>query len=115
MVSGEQKLLAVLAHVSYLAGGIGFITAPLLILLLKKDDHFVYHHARQSLIAHLAILALSVITGLLSFILIGLFLLPFLAIFLLILFVASLFAAYRAANGEFFDYPMIQWLTKKFE
>jgi len=70
-ITGEQKLLAILAHLAYLLGGLGFIIAPLVIFLLRKEDPFVYHHAKQALVAHLAILAASVITSLLCILLIG--------------------------------------------
>ena len=35
-VTGEQKLLAILAHLAYFLGGIGFVIAPLVIFILKK-------------------------------------------------------------------------------
>jgi hypothetical protein len=40
-ISGEQKLLAIAAHVTYFLGGLGFIIAPLVIYLFKKEDAFV--------------------------------------------------------------------------
>jgi uncharacterized Tic20 family protein len=60
-ITGEQKLLAIIAHLAYFLGGLGFVIAPLVIFLLKKDDVFVYDHAKQALVAHLVILAVSVL------------------------------------------------------
>lgn len=113
-ISAEQKVFAVVAHIAYLLGGLGFIVAPLLIFLLKKDDAFVYHHAKQSLVAQLALLVFSAVVSLLSFLLVGLLLVPALAVFWLVLFIASLYACYKAINGEEYKYPMIQWLANKF-
>lgn len=105
--------MAILAHLAYLLGGLGFIIAPLVIFLLKKDDFFVYEHAKQALVAHLAILAASIIIGMLCFLLIGLLLLPVIAILWLLLIITSIIAAVRAADGELYEYPFIQRLVTK--
>ncbi len=112
-ITGEQKILAVLAHLAYLLGGLGFIIAPLIIFLVKKDDPFIREHAKQALVAHLAISVLSAITGLLSFVLIGLLLLPILAILCLLLFITSIMAAIKAIDGQPYEYPLIQKLINK--
>lgn len=106
-------MLAILAHLAYLLGGLGFIVAPLIIFLLKKDDPFVYEHAKQALIAHLAILILSIITSLLCMIVIGVLLLPVIALLWLLLLVTSVIAAVKAINGEYYEYPLIQKLVQK--
>ena len=72
-ITGEQKLLGILAHISYFLGGLGFIMAPLVIFLLKKEDPFVSEHAKQALVAHLAILAASFVVGISCMVLIGVF------------------------------------------
>jgi uncharacterized Tic20 family protein len=112
-ISGEQKMLAVLAHLAYLLGGLGFIVAPLIIFLLKKDDPFVHEHAKQALVAHLAIVVISAITGVLSMILIGLLLLPVLALLCILLFITSIIAAIKAIDGQPYEYPFIQKLVNK--
>jgi uncharacterized Tic20 family protein len=112
-ITGEQKLLAILAHISYFLGGLGFIIAPLVIFLLKKDDPFVYEHAKQSLVAHLAILVTSCLVGLLCTLLIGVLLLPIVGILWLILIVTSIMAASKAFNGESYQYPFIQGFINK--
>ncbi|SEP36476.1 DUF4870 domain-containing protein [Propionispora vibrioides] len=112
-ITGEQKLLAVLSHLAYLLGGLGFIVAPLVIFLLKREDRFVYEHAKQALVAHLVILVFSAITGLLCTLLIGFLLVPVLAIFWLLLLVTSIIAAVRAVDGQLYEYPLIQRFVNK--
>ena len=112
-ITGEQKLLAIIAHISYFLGGLGFIIAPLVIFLLKKDDPFVYEHAKQALVAHIALLAVSCVIGFLCTLLIGFLLLPILGILGLILFVTSIIAASKAFYGEEYKYPLIQDFVNK--
>ncbi|HMM22234.1 MAG TPA: DUF4870 domain-containing protein [Selenomonadales bacterium] len=112
-ISGEQKLLALIAHLSYFLGGLGFIIAPLVIFLLKKDDPFVYDHARQALVAHIALLAVSVVTGLLCMVLIGVLLVPVLIFLFVVLVVTSIIASLRALDGQLYRYPFIQGLVDK--
>ena len=112
-ITGEQKLLAILAHLAYLLGGLGFIIGPLIIFLIKKDDSFVYEHAKQALVAHLAILTVSIVSGVLCFLLVGLLLLPVIAILWLLLIITSIIAAIKAADGQLYEYPLIQKLVNK--
>lgn len=112
-ITGEQKILSILAHISYFIGGIGFIIAPLLIFLLKKDEPFVSEHAKQALVAHVAILVLSCIVGALCMLLIGVLLIPVVSILWLVLLVTSVLGAIKALNGEEYQYPFIQSLVNK--
>lgn len=114
-ITTEQKILALLAHIAYFLGGIGLIVVPLLIFLLKKDDAFVYHHAKQSLVAQLAMLFFTAIVSLLTFVLVGVLLLPVLAILWIALLITSLIGGWRALQGREYYYPMVQWLVRKFE
>ncbi|ATW26517.1 DUF4870 domain-containing protein [Candidatus Formimonas warabiya] len=112
-VSGEQKFLAVIAHLAYLLGGVGFIIAPLIIFLWKKDDPFVYDHAKQALVAHVMLLVAGLVVGLLCMVLVGLLLVPVLLILAIILVVTSLIAAWRAIEGRLYAYPFIQGIVAK--
>jgi uncharacterized Tic20 family protein len=114
-ITGEQKLLALIAHLSYFFGGLGFILAPLVIFLFKRDDPFVFEHARQALVAHLALLVAGVVVGLLCVVLIGIILIPVLAVLALVLVVTSLIAGVKALNGEPYKYPLIQGLVAKIQ
>jgi len=110
-ISADQKLLAIVAHISFFLGGMGFLVAPLVIYLIKKDDPFVQYHAKQALVAHLVLLVISTAIGLACFLFVGLLLLPLIPLLFLFLVVTSLIASYRAFNGELYDYPLIQPLV----
>lgn len=112
-VSGEQKIFAITAHIAYILGGLGFIVAPLLIFLLRKNDPFVNHHAKQALVAHLTILVLSAIVSFLCMLIIGVLLIPILGILWLLLLITSIIATVKALNGELYYYPLIQQLVNK--
>lgn len=114
-ITGEQKLLVLIVHLSYLLGGLGFILAPLVIYLLKKEDYFVYDHARQALVAHLSVLAISACVFLLCSLFIGVLLLPFLGILWLMLIVTSIIGAIKGLEGQLYRYPLIQDFVSKFE
>jgi len=63
MVSPESKLMGAICH-----GSIFFglpILVPLIVYLLKKDDDFVGHHARESLAMHIISLLLGAAVGIL--------------------------------------------------
>ncbi|MEL7564607.1 MAG: DUF4870 domain-containing protein [Dehalobacterium sp.] len=112
-VTGEQKLLAILAHLAYFIGGIGFIIAPLVIFLVKKDDPFVYDHAKQALVAHVMLLIASVVVALSCILLIGVLLIPVLFVLGIIFVITSLIAAFRALDGKLYAYPFIQGIVNK--
>lgn len=112
--TGEQKLLTVLAHLGYLLGGLGLVIVPLVIMILKKDsDPFVYHHAKQALVAQLATTVVTAAVGLLTALLIGILLLPLAALAWLLLLITSILAAIKSLNGDYYRYPLIQSLVEK--
>lgn len=111
-ITGEQKLLAIFAHLSYFLAGVGFIIAPLVIFLIKKDDSFVYEHAKQALVAHLSIVGVSLLVSSLCILLVGVLLLPILALLWLTLLVTSVIGAIKAFHGEDYRYPLIQGLIQ---
>ncbi len=113
-VSGEQKILAIVAHTAYFLGGIGFIVAPLIIMMLKKDDPFVQHHSKQALVAHLVLLIVSLVVSLLCTIFIGILLIPVLIVLWLVLIITSLIATVACLNGNLYHYPLIQKLVARF-
>lgn len=101
-INQQEKTLAVLVHI----GGLFFSwLAPLVIYLVKKgsDEELTIHHAREALNFQLTLLIAYVVCFILSFILIGLFLLWIVMLANLIL---SIMAAVKASNGIEYRYPM---------
>ena len=98
-------------------GAFGFL-APLLVWLLKRDEHpFIDHHAKESLNFQLTVLLVvlggavhavpAVIFGILT-LGIGLILLILLGLVVLVLwFVLPIVAAVKAGNGEGYRYPVV--------
>lgn len=98
-------------------GAFGFL-APLLVWLLKRDEHpFIDHHAKESLNFQLTVLLVvlggavlavpAVIFGILT-LGIGLILLVLLGLVVLVLwFVLPIVAAVKAGNGEGYRYPVV--------
>ncbi len=108
MVTTEQKLLAIAAHIAWVVGGIGLIVVPLIVYVVRKNDPFVAHHAKQALVAQLTMFVMSSLVSLLMMILIGFLLLPALALLWIGFFVAAVMAVVRAADSRLFYYPFIQ-------
>ncbi len=104
MVSSESKLMGAICHGSIFLGLP--ILVPLIVYLLKKDDDFVNHHARESLTMHIISLLLGVAVGVLCLILIGLLLVIPLAILGLVYAVFAIVAIIKCLSGEYYHYPV---------
>jgi uncharacterized Tic20 family protein len=97
-----------LCHLSALSIFIGIplgnIIVPLIIWLIKKDDHpFIDQQGKESLNFQISMLIYSVISAILVFVAVGIFLLIALALFDVI---AVIIATIRASDGEYFRYPL---------
>ncbi len=104
MVSPESKLMGAICH-----GSIFFglpILVPLIVYLLKKDDDFVNHHARESLTMHIIAMLLCMAVGVLSLILIGILLIIPLAILGLVYAILAIVAVIKCLSGEYYYYPI---------
>jgi uncharacterized Tic20 family protein len=100
--TSDEKVLAMLSHLLTLVGG--FI-APLVIWLVKKDDHnasFVTENAKESLNFQITVFILSIICIILVFVLIGILLIWALGIADLVL---VIIAAVRTNEGKLYRYP----------
>ena len=114
MITTEQKILAIVAHIGYLVGGISLIIVPLVIYFWKKDDFFIADHAKQALVAQACLTLLTIASALLTFLIIGVLMWPVVFIIYLIFLVTSFIGAYRAFKGEYYQYPFIQDIVQKF-
>jgi uncharacterized Tic20 family protein len=109
VVSSEDKVLAIVCHLSFLIGGLGFLFLPLIIFLIKRETSvFVAFHAREALNFHLSLLLYSICTLPFLFLLACLFfiLIPFYAALGIFALVVAIIAAVRAAEGAYYQYPL---------
>lgn len=107
MLTGEEKSLALLSHLLSLVIG---VIAPLVIWLIKKDESvFVAEHAKESLNFQISLLIYSFVVTILCFAVIGFVLIPFLAVFAL---VVIIIATVKASKGESYRYPLTIRLVK---
>jgi uncharacterized protein len=100
MDTGTSRILAVLSHVSFFFLP---IILPLVLLLLKNDDPFVRHHAKQAIVFHLAFYALMAISSFLAIILIGFLLMGIVGLWGLLF---TIVATVRSLNDEYYRYPV---------
>ena len=110
-VSKESQNWGTIAHLSALVMFVGVpsLVGPLIVWLAKKDDPYVDAHAREALNFNISYLIYAIVAGISVLLLIGLLALPFVFIAWLVLVVV---AGIRAANGEFYRYPLtIRFLT----
>ncbi|ROP63954.1 DUF4870 domain-containing protein [Curtobacterium sp. PhB115] len=97
----DQRLWATLTHI----GGIFFnFVAPLVAYLVLRDrGGFIREHTRAALNFHITMAIAYVVSGILTIVLIGLFLLPAIAI---VTIVFGILAAVAANSGQFYRYPL---------
>ena len=106
--SSEERILALVAHLSALVGAA--VIAPLVIYLLKKDTSpFVADQAREALNFHLTMILAFIVAGILTIVLIGVLFLIVLGIGGVVL---SIIAAVKANDGERYRYPFTLRLVK---
>jgi uncharacterized Tic20 family protein len=102
-VPSESRGWATAAHLVPLIG-LSFV-APLVIWLMKKDeDAFIEYHAKEALNFQIMMIIYVLASILLMFVLIG-----FVLIFVVLIYalVVMIIAGIKAANGEFYRYPLI--------
>lgn len=116
--STSDKILALIAHLGFFSG-VGFIIAPLIIWLLKKDSPFVAHHAKQAMVWQGANAVLGTLFGagffVLTFLTAGLSLLlvPFLFLLGLLLLLPSVLAAINVFGDKEYSYPVTGAFAEK--
>jgi uncharacterized Tic20 family protein len=111
--SAEEKQWAMFAHLSALIGYIipfGSIIGPLIIWQIKKNEMpFVDDQGKEALNFQITVAIAAVICFCLIFVLIGILLLPILAISALVFIII---AAIAANNGQAYRYPVCLRLIK---
>ena len=103
----EARKWAMICHISALAGlvgsGIGFVVAPLLVWLIKKEDHvFIDQQGKEAVNFQITMILALFVAAILCFVLIGFFILIAVALVMVIL---PIIAAVRTNEGEEYRYP----------
>lgn len=104
----EARRWAMITHLSALVGllgnGIGFLLAPLIVWLIKKDlDPFVDDQGKEAVNFQITMFIAAVIALILSFVLIGI---PLLIIIGLMAVIFPIIAAIKANDGNHYRYPL---------
>ena len=111
--SAEDRQWGLFAHLSALAGLVipfGNVLGPLIIWQVKKDTlPFAADQGKEALNFNITVAIAAVISGLLTFVLIGFLLLPLVGLAWLIF---TVLGAIKANNGEAYRYPFTLRLIK---
>jgi uncharacterized Tic20 family protein len=103
----DVRNMAMLCHLSSFAGVIvpfGNILGPLLVwLLIREHSPFIDDHGRESLNWQISATIYLIVSSLLVLVIVGIFLLPALFVFYLVVVIA---ATVRANSGEPYSYPL---------
>jgi uncharacterized Tic20 family protein len=104
----EVRRWATICHLSALVGllgnGIGFLLAPLIVWLIKRNDHpFLDEQGKEAVNFQITMLLAAVVSGLLMLVVIGFFLLP---VVLVLMIVFPIIAGLRASEGTHYRYPL---------
>lgn len=107
MIKSEERMLAAILYVVSLFFP---IIGPLVIWLLKKDESsFINYHGREYFNFFISYTVYTIISGILVFLLVGIFLLWILGIMALIF---TIIAAVKAYEGNEYQFPLIFRLIK---
>ena len=110
----EARKWAMICHLSALIGllgnGIGFLLAPLVIWLVKREDHpFIDEQGKEAVNFQITMFLALFVSALLALVLIGFVLMVIIA-FLMIIF--PIIGAIKASDGESYRYPLSLRLIK---
>ena len=92
------------ALVGLLGNGVGFLIVPLVVWLIKKDDHpFINEQGKESVNFQITMFLALLVGGLLCLVLIGFIIVPVVLIMMIVL---PIVAAVKASDGEQYRYPL---------
>jgi uncharacterized Tic20 family protein len=105
MQPDDERLWATLAHLSAFLGFVGIpVIGPLVIFLIFGNrSQYVRHHSAEALNFNITMLGAAIVSGLLILVVIGLILLPIIA---LTWFILTIVATTAANRGEWYRYPL---------
>jgi uncharacterized Tic20 family protein len=104
----DVRQWAMICHLSALSGllgnGIGFLVGPLLVWLIKREDHaFIDEQGKEAVNFQITMFIILFISAILCFVLIGFL---FLIIIAIIMIIFPIIAAIRANDGKHYRYPV---------
>jgi uncharacterized Tic20 family protein len=107
-IPAEARKWAMISHIIALVGlignGIGFLLGPLIVWLIKKQDHpFIDDQGKEAVNFQITMLIAACISGLLIFAVVGIFLLAIVGIIMTIL---PIIAGIKANEGVSYRYPV---------
>jgi len=112
-LDSDTRTWGMFCHLSAFAGFIipfFNIVGPLIVWLIKKDEMaYVDHHGKEALNFQITIFLAFIACIVLSFVVIGVFLIPIVGIFS---FVMTIIAGIKANGGEHYKYPICLRLIK---
>jgi uncharacterized Tic20 family protein len=92
-----------IALVGLLGNGIGLVVGPIILWLIKREDHpFIDEQGKEAVNFQITMCIALFVSALLIFVAIGIVLLPILGLVDVVL---TIVAGLKAANGEHFRYP----------
>ena len=106
VATADERNWALMAHLlSFVAAWFAFgFLAPLIVMLTKGNQSaYIRHHAVESLNFQLTALIAGIVSGVLIFVVIGLLLLPIVAVVYVVFVILASIAANR---GEWYRYPV---------
>lgn len=107
MLSKEVRNWAMLCHIASFSAiftGIGMIVGPLIVWLLKKEEHpFIDEQGKEALNFNISITIYMIASAILILVVIGVLLLIVISIFW---FVITIIAAVNASSGNHYQYPL---------
>ena len=93
-----------IALVGLLGNGLGFLVGPLIVWLVKREDHpFVDEQGKEAVNFQITMMGAIILCVPLLFIVIGVVLMPLIGIFDVVM---TIIAGIKAANGEPWRYPL---------
>lgn len=102
-ILSTASLLHLSALVGLLGNGVGFVLAPLVFWLLKRDDNpFLDEQGKEAVNFQITMTLASIVAAVLIVLVVGIVLLP---IVLLMMTVLPILAALRVRDGEDYRYP----------
>ena len=93
-----------IALVGLLGNGLGFLVGPLIVWLVKREDHpFIDEQGKESVNFQITMMGAIILCVPLLFVFIGVVVMPLIGIFDVVM---TIIAGIKAANGEHWRYPL---------